>query len=113
MTDELDERDLRERFAALRAEDAQAAPDFGALRRRVPAPAAARPPLRLVLAAAALVVLAIGLLRLRRPAAPDYPIDLASTTWHGPTDYLLKLPDAPNLRTVPRIGETELNWRIE
>lgn len=108
------ERELRERFGLLRDEEGGAAPEFGALlRRRVKEPSGrpAGPRLgRLVLAAAALAVIAIGLSRIRRPA-PGYAIDLSSTSWRGPTDFLLVFPDDETLRTVPRLGEMDLNWR--
>ncbi len=108
------ERELRERFGRLRDEEAGAAPEFGGLlRRRVKQPPhrPAGPRLAgLVLAAVALAVIAIGLSRIRRPR-PAYGVDLSSTSWHGPTDFLLVLPDDETLRTVPRLGEMDLNWR--
>ena len=106
------ERELRERFAKLRVEDAGATPEFGALLRsqRRTAEPPNRRLWRLLLAAAVLAVVAIGLSRIRRPG-PPYGIDLASTSWRGPTDFLLVFPDDEALRTVPRLGEMDLNWR--
>jgi hypothetical protein len=108
------ERELRERFARLRHEEGGAAPEFGALLRRPvgePPRRATGPRLiRLVLAAAAIAVIAVGLSRIRRPD-PGYAIDLSSTSWHGPTDFLLVFPDDESLRSVPRLGEMDLNWR--
>ena len=108
------ERELRERFGRLREEERGAAPEWRALLRRPakePAPRMAGPRLgRLVLAALALAVVAIALSRFRRPD-PRYAIDLSSTSWHGPPDFLLLLPDDQTLRTVPRLGEMDLNWR--
>jgi hypothetical protein len=113
MNDDI-ERELRERLAKLRVEDAGATPEFGALLRRPvkePPRRSAGPRLaRLVLAALALAVVAIALSRIRRPG-PGYAVDLSSTSWHGPTDFLLMLPDDETLRTVPRLGEMDLNWR--
>lgn len=113
MTEDND-RELRQRFARLRDEEKQGAPDFSSLLRR---PVGKRQHRtggqRLVwlgLAAAAVLIVAIGLSRTRR-SDPGYGVDLASTTWHGPTDFLLVFPDDPGLRTVPRLGELELNWR--
>ena len=108
------ERELRERFARLRDEERGAAPEFRALLRR---PKEERPRgtagprlRRLVLAAAVVAIVALGLSRIRRPS-PGYGIDLSSTSWHGPTDFLLVFPDDETLRTVPRLGELDLNWR--
>ena len=106
------ETELRERFARLRQEEGSAAPEFGALLRR-PVPPRGRSPrlARLVFAAAAVVaVIVIGVSRSRRPA-PEYGVDLSSTGWRGPTDFLLVLPEDETLRTVPRLGEMDLNWR--
>lgn len=108
------EHELRERFARLRHEEGGAAPEFGALLRRPvnqPPRRATGPRLtRLLLAAAVLAIIAIGLSRIRRPD-PAYAIDLSSTRWRGPTDFLLVFPDDESLRTVPRLGELDLNWR--
>ena len=108
-----DERELRERFARLRNEEGGAAPAFAALLRR-PVRQSRRAPgprmVRWALAAAAVAVVAVGLSRFRRPA-PGYGVDLASTSWHGPTDFLLVFPEDASLRTVPRLGEMDLNWR--
>lgn len=99
MTD--DEQELRRRFALLRREQAARAPAFP----DTVAAARARPrPRRLgVLTGAALAVaatLAVVLtVRMRhRPA-----IDLASVRVHTPTDFLLQLPGADLLRTVPSL----------
>jgi hypothetical protein len=109
-----DERELRERFGRLREEDGRAAPGFrNLLERRAEVADRRRPAtwLRpLMLVAAILAVVVIGVTRTHRPH-PGYEIDLASTTWHGPTDFLLATPDNEALRTVPRLGELDLNWR--
>lgn len=112
MNDEMG--DLRERFERLRGEEQRAAPAFQELLHRPPRPrpASGRRLTRLVLAAAAVAVVAIGLSRLVRPKlGAEYAIDLSSTSWHGPTDFLLVLPEDASLRTIPRLGETNLNWR--
>jgi hypothetical protein len=113
MNDE-NERELRERFGRLRQEDASAAPRFHSLLERPVGAAPRRRPtpwLRsIMLAAAILAVIAIGVTRTHRPST-RYEIDLASTTWRGPTDFLLVTPDNETLRTVPRLGELDLNWR--
>lgn len=108
------ERDLHERFGRLREEDAGAAPGFrGLLQRPVGAGVGRRPAARsglLLLAAAVLAGVVVSVARNRR-AHPGYEIDLSSTTWHGPTDFLLVTLDDETLRSVPRLGELELNWR--
>ena len=113
MSDEV-ERELREHFQRLREEEARAAPDFRAiLDRPVRVVPPRRPGARLlwvVLAAAVLAVVAIGLARLRHPR-PAFEVDLSLTTWRGPTDFLLVFPNSETLRTVPRLGELDLNWR--
>jgi len=38
-------------------------------------------------------------------------IDLAAVRLHAPTDFLLKLPGADLLRTVPRLGRVGLDRR--
>jgi hypothetical protein len=114
------EQELRESFQRLRADDATATPEFHALLHRTrPSISRTGTPhhqrnlrnLRnLRIAVAALALLAVLIWRTRRhPAEPGYAIDLASTTWHGPTDFLLAYPTDPALRTVPRLGD--LNWR--
>jgi hypothetical protein len=101
-----DDPGLRERFRALAAEDQVLAPAFEAAvasarrRRRVPTG-------RLAIAAAALLVIvgAAGYRWVtagRRPL--PYPIDLATVTWEGPTDFLLATPGAALLRELPAIG---------
>ena len=113
MNDE-DERELREHFGKLRQEDAAGAPGFRSLLERPQGAAPRRRPARwlrsAMVAAAILAVIAIGVTRTGRPH-PRYEIDLASTTWRGPTDFLLVTPDNETLRTVPRLGELDLNWR--
>ncbi|MEO8138909.1 MAG: hypothetical protein ABI742_04630 [Gemmatimonadota bacterium] len=113
MNDE-NESELRERFGRLREEDVAAAPKFHSLLERPVVAAPRHRPTRwlgsVMLAAAVLAVIAIGITRSRGPH-PRYSIDLASTTWRGPTDFLLVTPDNETLRTVPRLGELDLNWR--
>jgi hypothetical protein len=101
---ERDDRDLRDRFEALRREDAERGTPFpttlgDARARRL------HPPRRAILPVAAAVVAAAALIflitRHHRQAAA---IDLASVRWHLPTDFLLQLPGDELLRTVPELG---------
>ncbi|HXI62893.1 MAG TPA: hypothetical protein VNH14_00135 [Gemmatimonadales bacterium] len=105
-----DEHELRERFAALRREESAGAPEF----RRMLAAARTRPRSGRrdvgFLAAAALVLIAfVAILTVRHEHRT--PVDLAGVRVHAPTDFLLKLPGAELLRTVPRLGRVSLNRR--
>ncbi|HEU5262879.1 MAG TPA: hypothetical protein VFU41_15775 [Gemmatimonadales bacterium] len=109
------EQELRERFERLRREDAAGGPSFratlaGAGRRR----ARRGPSVHRVAAAAiavATVVVAAVILDLRL-GPRDPRVDLAATRWRGPTDFLLRLPGADYLRTVPRLDAGAFtDWR--
>jgi hypothetical protein len=103
MTDDPDDTDLRKRFGALAAEDARAAPPFAIARTGRRGWTGAR------LATAATVLLAVagaaayGWWAGRTRPVP-YPVDLATVTWEGPTDFLLQTPGAAMLRELPAIG---------
>lgn len=107
---EPNDRDLLERFAALRRDDAAGAPPFDAVRASVVRQPRARPrvlplaPAIAVLAAAVLMVL--GVLRMRQPREPL--VSLATTRWDSPTDFLLRVPGAEYLETVPSFTTS---WR--
>ncbi len=93
------DRDLRERFAALRREDASQAPEFSA----VPDRARGRRPAWSRWAAAAAMVIVAALLLTKfypRPAAPTQSI----TEWKSPTDFLLETPGRDLLQTMPSFG---------
>lgn len=100
---EPDDRDLRERFTALRRDDAAGAPTFDAV--RAPAVRQPRPRPRIVPLAPAIAVAAVaalvvlGVLRMRQPREPL--VSLATTRWDSPTDFLLRVPGAEYLETVP------------
>ncbi|HEY6158786.1 MAG TPA: hypothetical protein VIV88_15135 [Gemmatimonadales bacterium] len=96
---EHDERDLGERFHALRREDAAAAPAFRAtLTATLAGPRHRRSGGAAVATALALIALVLLLtLRGRHRAT----VDLASVRLHTPTDFLLQVPGEELLRTVP------------
>jgi len=104
---EHDDHDLGERFHALRREDAAAAPPL----RATLTTALARPHRRrsggaAVATALALVALVLILtLRSRHGST----VDLAGVRLHTPTDFLLQVPGAGLLRTVPRFT---FDWRV-
>jgi hypothetical protein len=108
---ERDEEELRERFAALRREHTIAAPVF----RDTLAAARSRPHAgdrrRVGFAAgAALVLVALVLIRTVRNRHRT-TVDLASVRVHAPTDFLLQLPGADLLRTMPRLGRVSFDRR--
>ncbi len=105
---EHDETELRERFAGLRREDTAGVPAF----RRSLTAARARPSRRrLGFAAAGMLALVALVVMLTVPNRHRAPVDLAGVRVHAPTDFLLKLPGAELLRTVPRLGRVSLDRR--
>ena len=103
MTSEED-RDLRERFAALRREEEAGAPAIDRLVARARHRREARRGRRVVAALAVGVVLLvdIGLWPLRKPAHQPVP---SITEWRSHTDFLLQMPGREILDTLPRFGE--------
>jgi hypothetical protein len=107
---ERNDHDLRDRFAALRREDANHATPFETMLARARARRTG-PPRRVVLGlvAIAAVLAAVGLaILLPRRHRDGAPIDLATVHWQAPTDFLLELPGAELLRTVPELGRMSL-----
>lgn len=101
--------DLEELFRALRRRAATATPSFNATLAAARHGAQPRRPVRLVAAVAAgivIVLLAVTLVGRHEPRAGA--VDLAATTWEGPTDFLLQTPGADLLRNVPALGTTRL-----
>jgi hypothetical protein len=108
---ERDDEELRERFAALRREHTIAAPVFRdtvAAARSRPHPGARR---RLGFAAGAALVLVALVLMLTVRNRHRTTVDLASVRVHAPTDFLLQLPGAELLRTMPRLGRVSFDRR--
>lgn len=111
MTTHDDERDLRARFRALRAADAELAPGYDSLRAGPRELRRARPGRFLALAAlAAAAGLALWLAAPEHPAlreTPARPARLALGQWWMPSDALLDLSDLPGdtlLRDPPPLG---------
>jgi len=103
---EHEDRDLGERFHALRREDTTAAPAFRATLAAARARRAATPRRRALGLAAAIVIagVAVALLLARR----GVPIDLATVRLKTPTDFLLALPNEELLRSVPELGRVTI-----
>jgi hypothetical protein len=102
----MSDENLRDSFAAVRREDAAHAPALATLlgrsRPRHTAPASLR---RLV---PAIGVIAAGILftvMLLRSGSERQPlVSLADARWQSPTDFLLRVPGAEYLESVPSIG---------
>ena len=101
--------DVGHRFEALRQEDRGAAPPFGATLDRAYARRARTPGrLRVAFAMAAVIVGAALVLVVERIRSPRPAIDLAAVHIPTPTDFLLRLPGAELLRSVPQVGPISL-----
>ena len=102
----LDDRDLRQRFAALRREDEGGTPAFASIRKTL-ATRRRRPRMTTLLTAAAALAMLLAAVSLLRPPhagkAPPPPV-LSITEWRAPTDFLLQTPGRELLRAVPKIG---------
>lgn len=98
-----DDRHLRERFAALRREDARQAPDFATTLQRKPARGEGARWLRPAAAAALIVVMAIAAARFY--SRPHVQPAISITEWKSPTDFLLETSGHELLESVPQIGE--------
>ena len=99
-----EDRDFRERFAALRREEEAAAPAIGQLLARTRRMPEVRRVGRSVAAAAAVAVLVVlALLPVWDPERPSAapPVE----NWRSPTEFLLRTPGREVLETLPRFGE--------
>lgn len=108
------DQDLRDRFAALRREDAAGAPSFQAMRTAArPGPGPDRR--RFLVPAIAVAALLLGAVTILRSRAPRQPlVSLSAARWQSPTDFLLQVPGAEYLTTVPRLTHriTDIpDWR--
>jgi hypothetical protein len=101
------DQELRERFAALRRDDAKRTPDFERMLRRSRHRASSR--LGGLVAASCLLLAAVAASVFQishdraRPAPNAFTPSLAN--WRAPTDFLLNTPGRELMHTVPRIGE--------
>jgi len=99
------DRDLEERFAAERAADERGVPSFA----RVVSTRSSRAPvscLRLALAAAFVVAVAVGTWRLMTSNEPV--IAFTPGDMRVPTDFLLETMSYPRAGEIPRIGASDL-----
>jgi hypothetical protein len=99
----MNDDDLRERFAQLRAEEGGAVPRFQVrMRTRHIA-------WRAIAATAALLLIAIVAITVRPRSTKFSDTDRAAVrsvaAWHPPTDFLLRTPGSEMLTTTPRIPD--------
>jgi hypothetical protein len=107
MIDRDDER-LRDGFQALRREDSGSVPGFAATLAAARS-RSVRPRWLRTAHVAAAAVAAAGLLVLLLTRREQQE---AVLRWEAPTDFLLQLPNAELLRTVPQLGRVNLEGRI-
>ena len=114
MTPNREDTPLHALFAALRAQEAAAARTFEhtladarAQTRRQSRSMPLRPAVAII--AVVLLALVVRAVPVRppdaRPRSSAAPIDLTSHLWRAPTDFLLDLPGAELLRTIPTLGQ--------
>ena len=111
------ERDdhLKQTFEALRREDAAGSPSFQATVAAARVRRAGVPRRRALGLVAGVVVAVIAVVvasTWRTQQSDRLEIDPATVRWHGPTDFLLKLPGIELLRSVPQLGLRGLDRRI-
>lgn len=99
-----EDRDLRERFRALRTEDQAAAPALDGSLARAHGGGDARRLAPYAVALAAAAVLVVVALLPGRDGARTSPVP-SLTDWRSPTDFLLRSPGREILDTLPRFGE--------
>jgi hypothetical protein len=108
------DRDLRDRFAALRREEEANAPGFTARREARRAPVRRRAPAVLLAAVACLVAFAAAGLWMRTASHRPHPepgqTAVSLMEWKPPTDFLLETPGREMLRTVPAFGPLHNGW---
>jgi len=105
MSQQPDDKDLADRFAAMRRAEGAAAPAFANVTARGTRQRSLRTSFTLGLAAAAVATIVIGVLssRDRNERAP-VGIDLRAASWTAPTDFLLDTPGHWMLRDLPEIA---------
>lgn len=101
----MNEKDLRERFAQLRAEERGGIPAY-AVRTRS---RKRRVAWQLIAAPAVLLIIVILIFAVRpRPTTfsdSDRAVARSVAAWHPPTDFLLRTPGSEMLTTTPRIPD--------
>ncbi|MEA2336892.1 MAG: hypothetical protein QOE82_899 [Thermoanaerobaculia bacterium] len=99
----MNDDDLRQRFAQLRAEELGSVPRFQVKSR------ARHVAWRLIAATAALLLVAIITITIRSRPTKFSDTDRAAVrsvaAWHPPTDFLLRTPGSEMLTTTPRIPD--------
>ena len=109
---ERDDHHVKQAFEALRREDVAGTPPFPATIAAARARRTARPRRRALGLAAAIVVVALVFISIRRERdGVRLAIDLATVRWRAPTDFLLNLPGDELLRSVPQLGPRGLDRR--
>jgi hypothetical protein len=104
-----DDREFRELYARLKAEDRAHTPPYRAPMRAEPR---RRPWSPRIAVAAAIVLIALILARPDAPPPHAFQPDLRRSTWRSPTDFLLETPGSELLRTVPVVGSPHF-WTPE
>ena len=107
---------LRRRFAVLRQEEEQHAPEFAGLwnacaatRRQGKARAGVRRQVRWLAATACALAALLAFFWIRSAQRrPEETTAASITEWKAPTDFLLETPGRELLRTVPEIGQ----WQV-
>lgn len=98
---------LRRRFAVLRREEEQHAPEFSRLWHTRIGPR--RHQVRWVAATACALIALLAFLWMRSAQRrPEEKTVASITEWKAPTDFLLETPGRELLRTVPEIGQ----WHV-
>ncbi len=105
-----EDEELKRAFAELQAGDRRHTPPFEAVLAAARA-RTARPHSRVPLAAAAAAVLllAAGAVTLRRLHSGTSQGALAVSEWQSPTAFLLRMPHADLLASVPRVSTSAIN----
>jgi len=98
------DQDLRDHFAALRRDNEAGAPSFHATQAAARSRRLSHRPEWLMPAVAAVALLVAAAVAFLRPRAPRHPlVSLAVTRWQSPTDFLLQVPGAEYLTSVPKL----------
>jgi len=113
----MDDSEIRQRFAQLRESDRESAPGFAQTyaraRSRQRWPAAHRPRLLVISAAAAVVIAGVWLVNARSSSRSTHTPAIATiAAWRAPTDVLLRTPGSELLGAMPALGASVLDQMI-